>query len=74
MEWKDLTSEEKAAAMVLGYTERSWNDANGPEPASAYKKWTKLATTCGECPDTSADKYNIGVFTLVLRYLRRRVL
>ena len=62
MEWKDLSSEEKAAAMVLGYTATSYNDQSGKnEPASASKKWAELATTCGECPDTSVDKYNIVV-------------
>ena len=78
MEWKDLTSEEKAAAMVLGYTATSYDDQTGEnEPASASKKWTELATelptACGECPDTSADKYNIVVLALVPRYLHRRV-
>ena len=77
--WKDLSSEEKAAARVLGYTATSYNDQSGEnEPASASKKWAELATElptgCGECPDIFVDKYNIGVFTLFLRYLRRRVL
>ena len=76
--WKDLTPEEKAAARVLGYTATSYNDQSGEnEPASASKKWAELATelptACGECPDTSADKYNIVVLALVPRYLRRRV-
>ena len=47
--WNELTDNEKAAAVLLGYNERSWNNDTGdePQPLSHSKKWVDL-TACGE--------------------------
>ena len=50
-EWDELSPKEKEAVTFLG--------------ASSNKEWSKLATTCGECPDTSADMYGIVVLTSI---------
>ena len=44
--WAELTDNERAAAVVLGYTAASW-DTGAPQPASEDKDWSQL-TVCGE--------------------------
>ena len=47
--WSELTVREKAAAVVFGYTGKTWDNASGKEtqPTSADKSWAELST-CGE--------------------------
>ena len=46
--WSKLTDQEKAAAVVLGYTGSSWDKGGKKyQPASASKYWTEL-TSCGK--------------------------
>ena len=47
--WKKLTKAEKAAAKVLGYNEKIWDNDSGsePQPPSAAKDWAQL-TTCDD--------------------------
>ena len=47
--WAELTDSERAAAAVLGYTGKIWDNDSGTEkqPASADKYWIEL-TSCGE--------------------------
>ena len=42
---KQLTDLEKAAALLLGFTDKSWH-SNNPLPATAGKKWAQLSV-CG---------------------------
>lgn len=43
---KQLTDLEKAAALLLGFTAKSWH-SNSPLPATANKKWAELSV-CGD--------------------------
>ena len=47
--WAEMTAQEKAAAMVLGYTGTSWDNESGlePQPAAGDEYWAGLKS-CGE--------------------------
>ena len=47
--WAQLTAKEQAAATVLGYTGKSWDNESGQEkqPASSALYWRQLKP-CGE--------------------------
>ena len=45
--WAKLNAAEKAAAKVLGHTDKTWDNASEKQPASANKYWAELST-CGE--------------------------
>merc|ERR1712159_69505 len=40
-EWTDLTAEEKSAATVLGYMEKTWSTVSAPKKAS----WSDMTVT-----------------------------
>ena len=46
--WLDLSKKDKAAAMLLGFNEFTWHNSPPDPPASVYKNFANLRTTCGE--------------------------
>ena len=55
--WAELSDNERAAAVVLGYNEDSWdNGGRHDQPDSYYKYWSEL-TSCGE--DTSITQQGL---------------
>ena len=58
--WAKLTDAEKAAAMVLGYTERIWDKGGKKDqPASADKYWAEL-TSCESIAVTTTNPPSQG--------------
>ena len=63
--WAELSVNEKAAAVLLGYTQVSWDDDSDsePQPASDTKRWAAL-TTCADGKDLSMSRLLHYVFVL----------
>ena len=62
--WASLTADEKAAAVVLGYNQVSWDNDSGSvkQPASATKTWA-LLTACADGADSFYSQLFSNLFT-----------
>ena len=52
--WAKLTDSDRAAAALLGYTQKNWDNASGKEkiPASGSKYWIELSCESRAIADT----------------------